>query len=239
VQSLFRDCEGLDGELIVGSPTDPHCFANTTSGVMSENSDPKVSYYVFDNILEPDIHWHQRFWLGCMKWASDYVKIVPQTPCFTEEEVLAKEKEYVDAGYEGLVIRDPNAPYKYGRSTVKEGYLLKLKRYLDSEALVLDYSPLLSNTNEAKRNELGKLERSNCKAGMVALNQLGTIKVKDLKTGVVFNIGSGFTEEQRKLFDYEPDLILGKIVKYKYFPVGVKELPRHPVFLGIRDERDL
>ena len=60
-----------------------------------------------------------------MKWASDYVKIVPQTPCFTEEEVLAKDKEYVDSGYEGLVIRDPNAPYKYGRSTVKEGYLLK------------------------------------------------------------------------------------------------------------------
>lgn len=239
VQSLFRDCEGLDGELIVGSPTDPHCFANTTSGVMSEDSDPKVSYYVFDSISEPDIYWYQRFWLGCMKWTSDYVKIVPQTPCFTEEEVLAKEKEYVDAGYEGLVIRDPNAPYKYGRSTVKEGYLLKLKRYLDSEALVLDYAPLLSNTNEAKRNELGKLERSNCKAGMVAINQLGTIKVKDLKTGVVFNIGSGFTEEQRKLFNHEPDLILGKIVKYKYFPVGVKELPRHPVFLGIRDERDL
>lgn len=239
VQGLFRDCEGLDGELIVGSPTDPHCFANTTSGIMSEEGYPDVCYYVFDNISEPDLTWVNRFWLGAMKWARDSVKIVPQKACFNKEEVLEQEKIFVDAGYEGLVIRDPNAVYKYGRSTVKEGYLLKLKRYQDSEAKVLSWEPLLSNTNEAKRNEIGKLERSNHKSGMVEKPLLGTILVKDLKTGVEFHIGSGFDEEQRRTFYNNPELICGKIIKYKYFPVGVKELPRHPVFLGIRDERDL
>ncbi len=241
VQQCFGKPEynGLDGELIVGSPTDPHCFANTTSGVMSEEGTPDVHYYIFDSFKEPNIHWYERFWLDCMKLASDKVIIVSQTPYFNEIQLLDKEKEYVSAGYEGLVIRDPNAPYKFGRSTVKEGYLLKLKRYLDAEARVIDWEPLLSNQNEAKRNELGKLERSNCKSGMVEQPLLGTIKVEDLQTKAVFNIGSGFNEEQRRTFYKDPQLILGKIVKYKYFPVGVKELPRHPVFLGIRDERDI
>lgn len=243
VQQCFGKPEynGLDGELIVGDPTDQHCFANTTSGVMSEDGEPDVHYYIFDSFKEPNIYWHERFWFSCIvNYGKTFlIRIVPQVACFNEEQVLAAEKNSLEKGYEGLVIRDPNAPYKFGRSTVKEGYLLKLKRYLDSEAKVIGWEPLLSNTNEAKRNELGKLERSNCKAGMVEQPLLGTIQVKDLKTEVVFNIGSGFTEEQRRTFYNDPQLILGKIIKYKYFPVGVKELPRHPVFLGIRDERDL
>lgn len=242
VQLLFGrpEYEGLDGELIVGNPFDPHCFANTTSGVMSENGDPKVRYCVFDNISEPNKSWIDRFWFkNVLKPYSDVIVVVPQFICFSEEDILKNEEVFLKQGYEGLVIRDPNAPYKFGRSTVKEGYLLKLKRYLDSEAKVIGWEPLLSNTNEAKRNELGKLERSNHKSGMVEKPLLGTILVKDLKTGVEFHIGSGFDEEQRRTFYNNPDLICGKIVKYKYFPVGVKELPRHPVFLGIRDERDL
>ena len=242
VQQLFGkpEYEGLDGELIVGDPTDPHCFANTTSGIMSEDGDPKVTYYVFDNISEPDRSWVDRFWFkNVVKPYSSIIRVVPQTSVFNEKELLDMEQQYLKDGYEGLVIRDPEAPYKYGRSTVREGYLLKLKRYLDSEAKVIGWEPLLSNTNEAKRNELGELERSNCKSGMVEQPMLGTIRVKDLKTDVEFHIGSGFTEEQRRSFYNDPQLILDKIIKYKYFPVGVKELPRHPVFLGIRDERDL
>lgn len=243
VQQCFGkpEYDGLDGELIVGDPTDPHCFSNTTSGIMSEDGDPKVHYYIFDSFNEPNIYWHRRFWEGAILnyVKSDLVKLVPQFVCFNEGGILKNEEVFLKQGYEGLVIRDPNAPYKFGRSTVREGYLLKLKRYLDSEAKVIGWEPLLSNTNEAKRNELGELERSNCKSGMVEKPMLGTIRVKDLKTSVQFHIGSGFTEEQRRSFYNDPEQILGKIIKYKYFPVGVKELPRHPVFLGIRDERDL
>lgn len=238
VQALFgsKEYNGLDGELIVGSPTDPHCFSNTTSGVMSKEGDPKVNYYVFDNFTCPLLSWFDRF-KGTPK--HDCIKIVPQYHCINLDEVLEKEQEFLLQGYEGAIIRDPNSPYKFGRSTVKEGYLLKLKRYYDSEAVVIGVDVLLSNTNEAKVNELGKLERSNHKSGMVEQPMIGAIRVRDLKTEQVFNIGSGFSEQQRREFYEDPDKILGKIVKYKYFPVGVKELPRHPVFLGIRDEKDL
>jgi DNA ligase-1 len=31
---------------------------------------------------------------------------------------------------------------------------------------------------------------------------------------------------------------IGKLVKYKYFAIGVKDAPRHPVFLGFRSKLD-
>ena len=35
------------------------------------------------------------------------------------------------------------------------------------------------------------------------------------------------------------DTLIGKMVKYKYFNIGVKVAPRLPVFLGFRDSSDL
>jgi len=32
---------------------------------------------------------------------------------------------------------------------------------------------------------------------------------------------------------------IGKILKYKYFDIGVKDAPRHPVFLGMRPKSDM
>ena len=44
VQELFGRPEynGLDGELIVGAPTDKDVYRNTTSGVMSQAGEPDV-----------------------------------------------------------------------------------------------------------------------------------------------------------------------------------------------------
>jgi DNA ligase-1 len=32
---------------------------------------------------------------------------------------------------------------------------------------------------------------------------------------------------------------MDKLAKFRYFPHGMKDAPRHPVFIGWRDERDL
>ena len=32
---------------------------------------------------------------------------------------------------------------------------------------------------------------------------------------------------------------LGKLVKYKFMTTGIKDLPRHPVFVGFRSEDDM
>src|ERR1700743_2525812 len=78
---------------------------------------------------------------------------------------------------------------------------------------------------------------------MYAIYFLGGFHVRDIYSGVEFDIGTGFTLEQRKnLWDAwqkNPKHLLGHIVKYKHFPVGVVDKPRHPIFLGFRDRRDM
>ena len=129
--------------------------------------------------------------------------------------------------------------YKHGRSTAKEGGLIKVKRFSDSEATILGFEEQMKNNNEKKVNELGRGQRSSHKENMIPKGTLGALVVKDTSTGVEFNLGSGFTDSVRdQLWKYKTDLI-GQTVKYKYFDIGVKDAPRHPVYLGIRIPEDM
>jgi DNA ligase-1 len=153
--------------------------------------------------------------------------------------MLAYEAAKVEEGYEGIILRSPNAPYKFGRSTVREGYLLKVKRFEDSEAEIIGFDEEMFNGNEAQTNELGRTKRSTAAQGLVGKQTLGAFRVRDCVSGVEFSIGTGLTAAERQQFWDRQDDFRGKILKYKFFAVGVKVAPRHPVFLGMRDARDM
>ena len=241
VQSLLKSYHGLDGELIVGHPTHPNVFQLTTSGVMSIEGTPNVRLYVFDCWYAEggiDARYNEVLKITQNSSIVD-IEVVPQIVINSLEELYKFEEDCLAKGYEGVMLRYPNAPYKNGRSTVKEGALLKLKRFSDSEACILGMEPLLRNHNEPIKNALGHTERSSHIDNKVADDLLGALNVKDIHTGVEFNIGSGFTEEQRKEIWNKQVELIGSIVKYKYFEVGVKDKPRFPIFLGFRDKRDI
>lgn len=241
VQKLFgrKEYNGLDGELIIGEPGAADVFNKTTSGVMSIEGEPEVSFWVFDDFTESGgferrLHTaHRR--IKKQKFCED----VPHHIITTEEQLLSMEEDYLELGYEGIMLRHPDGQYKHGRSTAKEAWLLKLKRFTDADAKVIGFTELRTNTNEAKKNALGHLERSSKKDGMKNAQTLGSLVVKDIKSGVEFEIGTGFTQAQRQELWNNGDNLIGRLVKYKSQPVGVKEKPRFPVFLGFRDERDL
>lgn len=231
---------GLDGELLAGDPCAPDVYRKTVSMVMSEDADiTGLKFHVFD--IQKDAPFIER-----MEWIEanvipcpPYVTIVDQWPANSVDEVAEYEAAWVSAGYEGVILRSPDSPYKHGRSTVKEGYLLKLKRFMDSEAVVIGVTELQHNGNAAKVNALGHTERSSHKAGKFASGLMGTLQVRDTKTGVTFEIGTGFTQDERHTIFLLPHEYLGRLAKYKYFPVGVKDKPRHPVFLGWRSKLDV
>jgi DNA ligase-1 len=135
------------------------------------------------------------------------------------------------------MVRDPRGPYKHGRSTPKEGWLLKVKRFVDAEAVVIGVVEQEHNVNEATRDALGRAKRSSAKAGKRKTGMLGALLVRDVKTGVEFAIGSGFDEAARR--ELWLTHVVGRLVKYKSQPSGAKVAPRFPVFLGFRDEGDL
>lgn len=243
VQRLFgnEDLEGLDGELIVGQPSAPDVFAKTSSGVMSVEGEPDVRFWVFDCLAGSSFGFENRLEDAkqAVRRGPGQVSVVAHKLVHDEAELLAYEAANLLAGYEGVMLRDPNGTYKFGRSTLKEAGLLKLKRFSDSEAEVIGFVEQLHNANEATVNKLGYQERSSKKAGMVGAGKLGALQVRDVKTGVEFEIGTGFNDEQRQAIWASQKTYRGRLVKYKFLAHGVVDKPRHPVFLGFRDRRDM
>lgn len=228
-----KGIEGLDGELIIGDPTSKSCYRDTVSAVMRHDGEPDFKFYVFDNV-----NLLGTFAQRIPFKAPRIVVPLQQKLCEDWQDVLDFEEDALALGYEGVILRSPIGRYKEGRSTLKEGYAIKLKRFLDAEAEVIGIVELQRNLNEQTINEVGRLKRSHHKEGKVGGGTMGAIQVRDLKTGVEFEIGTGFTAEDRQhWWDHQADYI-GTVVKYKSFPIGIKDKPRHPVYLGIRAEFD-
>ena len=223
-----------DGELIVGET-----FQSTSSAVMSREGEPDFKYLVFDylSFKKQDRYiWRTRVLRDQL--FPFFVKTLCPVEVTDLPQLLRYEKNCLDMGYEGVIIRN-DSRYKQGRSTLKEQGMLKLKRFTDSEAVIIDFVQRLHNINPKKKNELGYSQRSSHKANMVLVDMLGALKVRDLKTHIEFEIGSGFTEAQRKAYWRLQDQLIGKIVKYKYQSMGVLDRPRFPVFLGFRSPLDI
>lgn len=237
VQALVRDLpNGIDGELIDGDPTAPDVYLRTNSLVMS-NDKPigsSLQLHLFDVWDRPGTPYTERYaeLLG-RNWGQ-FACVLTQMIVSNRDELDAYEANAVAKGYEGVMLRSMRAHYKHGRSTAKEGILLKVKRYEDSDAVIIGVEEEMHNGNEADRDNLGRTKRSTAKGGKTGKGTMGALVVRDLTTGVEFNIGTGFTAADRAA-EWKP----GEIVKYKFFPVGVKDKPRHPVYLGRRSKLDL
>lgn len=225
-----------DGELIVGKPTNATVYRDTNSVVMSHDKVVDFTYYIFDMWGSETMGYEQRM-AHLSTWKDKlppFVKILDSMPILNEGQLLTYEAELLDEGYEGLIIRYPDALYKYGRTTMKENNTYKLKRFVDDEAVIVGFEEEMHNGNEAETNELGRTKRSTAKSGLTGKGTLGSFICKT-PDGVQFNIGSGFDTQDRKQFWDDRKKLVSAVVKYKHFPIGVKDKPRHPIFLGFRD----
>ena len=228
---------GFDGELIVGDPWSKTAYIDTVSVVMSHDKEPTdLRFYCFDLWHVPSAYtqrWHQ-LQHEASQYPNSIIDVVDQVLIEKEYDLLEYEEAALAKGFEGLMLRDPEAKYKFGRSTTKEQGLLKLKRFEDGEAVIIGMEEEMFNGNEAETNELGRTKRSTAAAGLSGKGTMGALIVRDVVTGVEFNIGTGFTAEQRVGFWELKTTNIGQVVKYKHFPIGAKDKPRHPVYLGMR-----
>lgn len=251
----------FDGELLIrsrpGMVTLPNFnapFNEVSSAVMSREGGPEFLFAVFDQVMNGTFterlnevyRWmtHTRYnnHDGFFMCHHPNIEYVNHTTVNNREQLDAHNAMYLEHGFEGTMIRKPDGPYKQGRSTTKEGYLLKLKPFDDGEAVIIGYVEQMSNQNEATTNALGFTERSTNAEGMVPAGTLGTLVVRGVGgqfDGVQFEIGTGFTAAQRQqIWDNRP-YYTGAMVKFKFQKHGSVERPRIPVFLGFRDSADL
>lgn len=235
ISEMLKKCpDNLDGEIII-----PHAnFNKIQSAVMSEDGEPdNFEFHVFD-VISSKPYLERMETLKAMELPKFCKKVLPHK-FDTEDDMLEYERECVDDyEFEGIMIRSPNGPYKFGRSTAKQGYLLKLKRFTDAEATIVGFEEMMHNENEKTTDELGHSKRSHKKAGMVPAGVLGSFTVK-MADGKQFKVSTGMTAEDRAHYWENRDSMLGQLVKYKFQEAGAKDLPRFPVFLGIRHPDDM
>jgi DNA ligase 1 len=242
--------EGLDGEMIVGRPDDPKAFAASSGPLRRAAGDPKATWLVFDDRTNPSDSYIDRLNRASYRIAAIHAarpdtkvrielwdhKLVRSLHEFDEFEQVCLEK-----GFEGMMKRSLNGPYKFGRSTVKEGYLLKVKRHKTEEATIFGFEELMHNDNPEFKDELGRTKRSEDAAGLRPSGMVGSFWVKSPDWILPFKISAGSMshEAKREAFVNFSSMYNGKLARYSYFPYGVKDVPRHGIFDGIRPVEDL
>lgn len=226
----------LDGEIYCHGPE----FGQIASIVNSEDKPvpEQIKFCAFD-LLYPDLmavefsdRW--RIMKTLVRSCRNAV-VVDQKPVENMQEVQDLFGEVLKDGYEGLILRDPSSPYKFGRSTVKEGWMLKVKPFETFDTIILDVIERFENTNESDINELGykfKHQNKDAKAatGIASafLTELNGIQGKVVLTG---------EEAFRREIWLNKEAYIGRTFEWKGMLVGAKDFPRHPNFIRMRDDK--
>jgi DNA ligase len=135
---------------------------------------------------------------------NDYIRIIPQTRCKGREHLQIYLKEIESKGGEGVIIKDPDQLYHTGRSS----NVLKVKNAQDMEGTVTSVNP-----------GKGKFE-----------NMMGSLTIK-LENGIVFKVGSGFSNQLRM----QPPEI-GSIITFKYYGLTKNGKPKFASFMRVRKD---
>ena len=242
--------DGMDMEITGAGYPRRGTFQDCTGDVMREDGKPDFKVWVIDYVAASLTKSYEMR----MQDALDYVtsskfmgipfefELLMPILAYGEADLLELEKKTLEAGYEGVMVRDPGGRYKCGRSTFSEQILIKLKRFTSMEAKVVSVEPLMHNTNEALKDAFGRTERSTAQAGLIADELMGRLVVTGINgdfKNVNFEVGTGFTQEQRQQIWENRSATIGKIMTITYFPQGCKDAPRFPVFRNWRHPDDI
>ena len=227
----------LDGELLSKSLT-----FNELSGLtrqLDKELPEDLNFYCFDVIKDQNFNqnFQERVKLVINIGYSDYVQIVKQKLLYTVEEVNKYYEEALDWGCDGLILRDPNGKYKFGRGTVKEGLIYKMKPFMTFDAIINDViqATEVREGAEKKINELGRSVTSKKKDDRILIEKASAFVVK--YEGLDLKVTIAMTDEEKEEVWHNRKKYIGRTIEYKGMLVGSKDLPRHPVFLRFRDDK--
>jgi DNA ligase-1 len=230
---------GFDGELVSLNPDGTvRTFNECQSDIMSEDKLVDFKFLVFDDFTHPTVGFRYRYMQaqGRCRALPDEFEVVIHSEVGTPEALYRLHLSHMNQGYEGTMTRDPHAPYKNGRSTLRQEWLLKLKDFKDAEGEIIGFEERMSNRNTLERDEVGHAKRSSAKAGLVPADTLGSL-VLHTDWGTL-SVGTGFDDALRAKVWRDRDNYLGRLVTFTYQPSGMQDKPRFPVFKGFRDRRD-
>lgn len=194
----------LDGELWIARKH----FEQTSGIVRTQSSSnmawEKITFMIFD-LPASNAPFSQRIEdikQLVLKAKSPYLEAITQQRVTSTDALFALLEATVNNAGEGLMLHHQDALYE----TARNRDLMKLKQFEDAEATVIQYSP-------GKGKYLGLL---------------GALVVKT-EQGIIFKIGTGFTDEERR----NPPPI-GSLITYRYTGKTKNNIPRFASFIRVR-----
>jgi len=241
---------GLDGELAISNPTSPSLCRDTTSAVTTING-PKAqefTWHLFDFVTPLTAnktyrHRHDELRARVLNISTETsldIKVVEYGIAHSREQLEEAHASYIAQGFEGTIVRGMLNKHKNGRCTASEGAYLRIKDFVEEEAIVLAINEGVVNNNVATTNLLGYTVRSSHKDNKVPNGMVGSLACKDIKTGAEITVSAGaLTHAERLDLFVNQHKIIGKTIKYRCMPFGKKDLPRFPTFVCIRPSVDI
>jgi len=184
----------LDGELYVHGMPHEIIRSIVSPTVMLHPDHEQMEYHIFDLIHE---QWPQRVRFYRLQALDLFPLIlVPTWPVYTLDELTKRYEQCLEQGYEGVIIRDPEAPYERGKKTTKATCIMKLKPSEIGIYEVTAFVEEVSITGEPK-------------------GALGSLQLIDQR-GEFFYVGSGFKRPEREhLWSIRED-IPGRLAEIRY-----------------------
>jgi DNA ligase-1 len=232
----------FDGEIY----SDKLTFQEITHFVMTqdlgdEELPASVKFYCFDSIEDNkiDTPFKQRaeFATLCMMRFPDIAFPVAQVEVDNAEEVNNFFEQVLKENYEGLILRGPKGAYKYGRGTLKEGLIFKVKPFLDFDGQIIDViqATEVNEDAEKKINELGRSVTSKKKNERHTIEKASAFMVK--YEGKDLKVVLSMTDEEKEEVWENKENYIGRWISYKGMLVGSKDVPRHPVMIRFREPK--
>lgn len=210
LKHIFQQIPGdfvLDGEVITKSGLDHDDFKSIVSQVKRKDyTIPDPVMMVFDMyslevaygeetsaIFSERYKTLQEFFNRNKEVLGDNVIIVDQKKVVDEDMLMEEFNKAEDAGWEGLMIRK-DVSWE-GKRTDN---LLKIKSFEDGEFTITGYT-------------LGDFRYKNT----VLHNVLASVEV--YYKGYTCSVGSGWSLDERKNYASEPEQLIGRVLKVKYF----------------------
>ena len=207
----------LDGELYKHGKS----LQQISGAVRKEKeSTPWLEYYIYD-VMIPDMVFEKRLEIleeikeelqldfqPEREWGENtlHFQMVPHEKVTGWNAIKKLHDIYVEEGWEGCVIRDPNKPYKFGG---RGSEMIKVKMYQDAEFEITGLS-------EGLREE----------------DMCFTLVTDD---GIEFKAKPMGSRELKQQYREDLDNLIGKMATVKFFYLSDEGTPLQPVLKCIRD----
>lgn len=215
LESFLTEGQCTDGELYVHGWTFQQVISAVKKYRTKDQDFPtcQLEYHIYDS-PDPKLGFYDRFVRGLPEQdLPDNLVKVETIEIESFDQVIDYHEDFVQKGYEGLMIRNYNSTYKYKH---RSNDLQKMKKFLDAEYLVV-------GVEEASGRDSGT-----------------AIFVCETENGQRFNVRPIGSLEQRK--DYLENFDKKYYQRYltvKYFELTDDGIPRFPVGLHFRPDWDV